>query len=176
MYGGGSGVSIPARLQPTATMIFLHGLGDTGNGWAPAFPLPDVHHVQTILPSADEQPVSMNMGYRMPSWFDIRGLDEDAPDDEMGILNSVQRVDRIVDEQVRNGIPDHRIIVAGFSQGGAVALTYGLHTERKLAGIVGLSTWLPLISKYPTQLSAASKDLEIFMGHGTADQVGFRIH
>lgn len=176
MYGGGSGVSVPARMQPTAAMIFLHGLGDTGNGWAPAFPLQGVDHVQTILPTADEQPVSMNMGYRMPSWFDIRGLDEDAPDDEMGIMSSVQRVDRIVDEQLRNGIPEHRIVVGGFSQGGAVALTYGLRTERKLAGIIALSSWLPLVNKYPMQLSAASKDLEVFMGHGTADQVSFRRH
>lgn len=171
-YGGGSGVSVPARANPpTGTVIFLHGLGDSGHGWAPVFPLQGLQHVQTVLPTADEQPVSLNMGYRMSSWFDLHGLDEDAADDEEGILRSVERVERIVEDQIRMGVPEHRIVVAGFSQGGAVALTYGLRTERRLAGVVGLSSWLPLRSKYPSALSVASKDLDIFMGHGTADQV-----
>lgn len=171
MYGGGAGVSVPAPGRATATLIFLHGLGDTGHGWAPAFPLQGLEYVQTVLPSADENPVTLNGGFRMPSWFDLKGLEEDAIDDEVGILGSVERLNRIVDEQVQNGIPEHRIVVAGFSQGGAVALTYGLRTERKIAGVVGLSTWLPLRGDYPQNLSNASKDLELFMGHGTADQV-----
>lgn len=165
-------MSVPARANPpTGVIIFLHGLGDSGHGWAPAFPLQGLQHVQTVLPTADEQPVSLNMGYRMPSWFDLHGLDEDAADDEEGILRSVDRMERIVEGQIRMGIPEQRIVVAGFSQGGAVALTYGMRTERRLAGVVGLSAWLPLRSKYPTALSVASKDLDIFMGHGTADQV-----
>lgn len=171
-YGGGSGVTVPARESPpTAVMIFFHGLGDSGVNWASAFPLPPAPYVETVLPNADEQPVSINNGFRSPSWFDLRGLDEDADEDEEGILRAVGRVDRIVENQVRLGVPEHRIVVGGFSQGGALALTYGLRTERKIAGIAALSTWLPLRSKYPAACSHASKDLDIFMGHGTADQV-----
>lgn len=171
MYGGGSGVFVPATGRATGAVIFMHGLGDSGHGWAPAFPLQGLDYVHTVLPSADENPVSLNGGFRMPSWFDLKGLDEGAPDDEEGIAACVARVNRVIDEQVSSGIPEHRIVVAGFSQGGAVALTYGLKTERKIAGVVALSTWLPMRSHYPAALSGASKDFEFFMGHGTADQV-----
>lgn len=172
LYGGGSGLTVPSRGPATAAFIFLHGLGDTAAGWAPAFPLPTIDHVQTILPTADEMPVTMNMGYRMPAWFDLRGLDENAEDDEQGILAAVARVDRIVEDCINQGIPERRIVVGGFSQGGAVALTYGVRTERKIGGIVGLSCWLPMLSggRYPRELGTGT-DLEFWMGHGTADAV-----
>lgn len=171
-FGGGNGVTVPSRESPsTAVMIFLHGLGDSGVNWAPTFPLPPTPYMETVLPNADDQPVTINNGFRSPSWFDLRGLDEDADEDEDGIDRAVGRIDRIVENQVRLGVPEHRIVVGGFSQGGALALSYGLRTERKLAGIVALSAWLPLRGKYPAACSHASKDLDIFMGHGTADQV-----
>lgn len=164
-------MEVPARGAPSAALIFMHGLGDSGEGWAPAFPLRGLDHVRTILPSAPVQSVTLNMGYQSPSWFDLEGLGEDAPDDEDGIMESVARVNRIIDHQVAQGIPSERIVVAGFSQGGALALTAGLRSERRLAGIVSLSCWLPMRSKYPTMLSDVTRDTEIFMGHGTADQV-----
>lgn len=164
-------VQIPSTEHATGAIIFLHGLGDSADGWAPAFPLRDLPHVRTVLPSAPSQPVSLNMGFRSPSWFDLKGLDESAPDDEPGIMESVARVDRIIDALITEGIPSNRIVVAGFSQGGAVALTMALQSRRPLAAVVGLSTWLPLRTKYPANLSDACRHMQIFMGHGTADQV-----
>lgn len=171
MFGGGDGIEVPCKGTATAAVIFLHGLGDSGLGWSSAFPLRALDHVKAILPSAPAQAVSLNMGMTMPSWFDLRGLDEDAADDEEGITEAVARVNRIIDNQMREGIPSERIVVAGFSQGGAVALTAGLRSGRKLAGVVALSTWLPMRDKYPGDMVEMSKELEFFMGHGTADQV-----
>lgn len=171
MYGGGSGVSVPARGTASACVIFLHGLGDTGAGWASAFPMPNLEHVQTLLPTADVQSVSLNGGMPMPSWFDLYGLDEHSEEDEKGIESAVARVERIIDGVVAKGIPSHRIIVAGFSQGGAVALTTALRSQRKLAGVVALSTWLPLRQSYPQMLGPQINSIPFFVGHGTADQI-----
>lgn len=171
MYGGGAGVTVPAAGRATAAIIFLHGLGDTGHGWAAAFPLQGMDYVRTVLPTAEERPVTLNGGMRMPGWFDLTGLDESAADDEPGILASMDRVNRIVDEQVASGIPEHRIVIAGFSQGGAIALTFGLRTEKRIAGVIALSAWLPLRRDYPQHLGGRSRDIEFFMGHGTADTV-----
>lgn len=171
MFGGGDGVEVPARGNATAAIIFLHGLGDTAHGWAPAFPLPNIDHVKAILPTAPTQPVTLNAGFRMPSWFDLRGLDENAVDDERGILQAVERVNRAIDYQVEHGIPEERIVVGGFSQGGAVAITAALRLERKIAGFVSLSGWLPLRDQYPAQMTSANQETALFMGHGTIDPV-----
>lgn len=170
-FGGGTGVTVPARGTPSAAIIFMHGLGDTAHGWTAAFPMPGLDHVTVILPTAESQSVTINAGMKCPSWFDLRGLGMDATDDEPGILASVARVNRIIDEQVAAGIPVSRIVVAGFSQGGAVALTLGLRSERGLAGIVGMSTWLPMRAKYPASLHNGAKAAPILMCHGTSDQV-----
>ncbi|CAN8074859.1 unnamed protein product [Agarophyton chilense] len=171
MFGGGDGVEVPAPGKATAALIFFHGLGDTGHGWAPFFPLPQLNHVKTILPTAASIPVTLNGGYPMPSWFDIRGLDENSNDDERGILNALSRLNAIIDHQVEQGIPLERIVVGGFSQGGALALTAALKLERSVAGFVALSAWLPLRSQYPAQMTTANQDTSLFMGHGTADPV-----
>ncbi|PXF46386.1 Acyl-protein thioesterase 1 [Gracilariopsis chorda] len=171
MFGGGDGVEVPSRGKATAAIIFLHGLGDTAYGWAPAFPLPNLDHVKTILPTAPTQAVTLNAGFRMPSWFDLRGLDENAADDEQGILQALSRVNRAIDYQVEQGIPAERIVVGGFSQGGAVAITAALRLERKVAGFVSLSGWLPLRHQYPTQMTTANQETALFMGHGTTDPV-----
>lgn len=171
MFGGGEGTYVPAKNTTTATVIFLHGLGDTGDGWKPAFEPNPFDQIDVILPTAPTTPVTLNMGLRCPSWFDLIGLDEDAHEDKPGISASVARINRIIDDQVTKGIPPERIVVAGFSQGGALALTSALQSERKLAGVIGLSTWLPLRGEYPALLSSGAEETEIFMGHGTADQV-----
>ena len=171
VVGGGQGVTVAAPSKATAAVIFLHGLGDTASGWSPAFPLQGLDHVKTVLPTADRMPVSLNMGMVMPSWFDLHGLDENARDDEEGIMKAVARVNRIIDEQVANGIPSERIIVGGFSQGGAVALTVALCSERKLAGAVVLSGWLPLFSTYPGAFGPYAKAMPMLMCHGESDGV-----
>lgn len=171
MYGGGSGVKVPARRDATGCVIFMHGLGDTGAGWSSAFPVPNLEHVEVVLPSADSIPISLNGGLSMPGWFDLLGLDQTATEDERGIEAAAARVNRIIDEAGERGIPSHRVVVAGFSQGGAVALTTALRSQRKLAGVVALSTWLPLRKSYPQMLGPYAKSTPLFVAHGTADQV-----
>lgn len=133
--------------------------------------MPNLPHVEVLLPTADMQPVSLNGGMPMPSWFDLHGLDENATEDENGIESAVARIERIIDEVVAKGIPSHRVVVAGFSQGGAVALTTALRSRRKLAGVVALSTWLPMRHTYPQTLGPYATSTPIFVAHGTADQV-----
>ncbi|AWP17091.1 putative acyl-protein thioesterase 1-like [Scophthalmus maximus] len=115
-------------------------------------------------------PVSLNMRMSMPSWFDIYGLSPDANEDETGIKRASQNIKALIDQEVRNGIPSHRIILGGFSQGGALSLYTALTTQQKLAGVVALSCWLPLRNSFP-QASAniANKDMYVLQCHGDAD-------
>ncbi|XP_048363591.1 acyl-protein thioesterase 1 isoform X1 [Sphaerodactylus townsendi] len=108
---------VPAAKKATAAVIFLHGLGDTGHGWAEAFAGIRSSHVKYICPHAPVMPVSLNMNMAMPSWFDIIGLSPDAQEDEAGIKQAVENVKSLVEQEVKNGIPSHRIILGGFSQG-----------------------------------------------------------
>lgn len=168
-FGGGSGIAIPA---PSGTadsvVIFLHGLGDTAHGWASAFPLPGLPNCKYILPTAATTPVTLNGGMPMPSWFDLFGLDDTAPDDEAGIKRAAERVLRIVEAEVSNGIPVERIVVGGFSQGGAVALATAYGHDQKFAGVLGMSTWLPnSIGK--GKVSTAMKSSTVLMCHGESD-------
>eukprot|EP00064_Thunnus_orientalis_P008867 superscaffoldBa00001086_g8890 len=115
-------------------------------------------------------PVSLNMRMSMPSWFDIYGLSPDADEDEMGIKRASENIKALIDQEVKNGIPSHRIILGGFSQGGALSLYTALTTQQKLAGVVALSCWLPLRNSFP-QASAmsANKDTHVLQCHGDAD-------
>lgn len=168
-FGGGSGIVVPA---PSGTadsaVIFLHGLGDTAHGWASAFPLPGLPNCKYVLPTAATTPVTLNGGMSMPSWFDLYGLDDTAPDDEAGIKRAAERVLRIVEAEVSNGIPVERIVVGGFSQGGAVALATAYNHDQKFAGVLGMSTWLPN-SVGKGKVSAAMKSSTVLMCHGESD-------
>lgn len=159
--------------QPaSAAVIMLHGLGDQGHGWASiaedfASTLP---HVRFIFPNAPERPITINMGFRMPGWYDIMSLEKlDTKEDEEGLVESGRYVQQLIAEQGEKGIPPERIVIAGFSQGGSVTL-YCLRSDTKMAGFVGMSTYLSLHTKTPV-ISAANKDTPIFMAHGDADQV-----
>uniref|UniRef100_A0A671TV42 Acyl-protein thioesterase 1 n=1 Tax=Sparus aurata TaxID=8175 RepID=A0A671TV42_SPAAU len=140
---------VPAARKATAAVIFLHGLGDTGHGWAEAFAGIRLPHVKYICPHAPTMPVSLNMRMSMPSWFDIYGLSPDANEDEAGIKRASENIKALIDQEVKNGIPSHRIILGGFSQGGALSLYTALTTQQKLAGVVALSCWLPLRNSFP---------------------------
>ncbi|XP_077480033.1 acyl-protein thioesterase 1 isoform X2 [Stigmatopora argus] len=115
-------------------------------------------------------PVTLNMRMSMPSWFDIYGLNPDAQEDEAGIKRASDNIKAMIDQEVKNGIPSHRIILGGFSQGGALSLYTALTTQQKLAGVVALSCWLPLRNAFP-QASAVgvNKDLAVLQCHGDAD-------
>ncbi|KAK1865376.1 hypothetical protein I4F81_007908 [Pyropia yezoensis] len=182
LFGGGSGIIIPPSV-PTATpasLIFLHGLGDSASGWASSFPLPGIEHLRVVLPTAGTAPVSLNGGIAMPSWFDLHGLTPAAADDEAGIAAAVARVERIIDAEVARGTPTHRIVLGGFSQGCAVAITVLLRSDRVLGGGIGLSGWLPMASNYPAALGKAGGrvvgDAGLLMCHGEQDGVVAAAH
>lgn len=161
---------VPAARKATAAVIFLHGLGDTGHGWAEAFAGIRTPHIKYICPHAPIMPVTLNMNMSMPSWFDIIGLSTDAEEDESGIKRASENIKALIDQEVKNGIPSHRIVLGGFSQGGALSLYTALTTQQKLGGVVSLSCWLPLRSSFP-QASAnmANKDIHFLQCHGEAD-------
>ncbi|GAB0490308.1 hypothetical protein MMPV_001540 [Pyropia vietnamensis] len=181
-FGGGTGMVIPpsAPTATPATLIFLHGLGDTASGWASSFPLPGIEHLRVVLPTAGTAPVSLNGGIAMPSWFDLHGLTPSAPDDEVGIAAAVARVERVIDAEVARGTPPHRIVLGGFSQGCALALTVLLRSDRVLGGGIGLSGWLPMASAYPTAMGKAGArvvgDAGLLMCHGEQDAVVAMAH
>ena len=166
-----------ASPNPTAAVIFLHGLGDTSQGWTPVFrPMsPKLPHVRFILPTAPTRPVTLNMGMRMPAWFDIIALSKAGPEDSEGIKATAAYVQTLMDEQIKAGIPADRIIVGGFSQGAAISYYVGLTAPTKPAGIMPLSGWAPLYTELsadpalPAACSAAP--LTIFAGHGTHDSL-----
>lgn len=169
-------LKISPKEAHTATVIFLHGLGDSGHGWLPVAKMlwSSFPNVKWILPHAPIVPVSLNQGMAMPSWFDIRHLDKlDNPehDDEQGMLETVKSVDELIQAEVDSGISEDRIVLGGFSQGGAISLLSALTTKRKLAGVVGLSCWVPLSHKIAQMKSEHAKDIPIFWGHGTNDPV-----
>lgn len=155
----------------SATLIFLHGLGDTGDGWLQMLSEICPSHIKIICPHAPVAPVSLNFGMQMPSWFDIKSLSFDADEDEKGIIASSDRLKGIMAEEVAAGIPIERIVVGGFSQGGAVALHTFLSYAEKMGGCIGLSTFLPLHAKLNETMTAANKDTKCFLAHGNADNV-----
>jgi len=161
----------------TATIIFSHGLGDSGQGWSFLANMlgPRMQHITWIFPNAPVQPVTVNMGMSMPSWYDIMELGSDATEgrseDEKGMLESARSINTIITEQIDAGIDSGRILVGGFSQGGVIGVLTGLTSERKLAGIVALSCYVPLRSKMASMRSDTALKFPVFWGHGTADPV-----
>ncbi|KAF7562725.1 hypothetical protein G7046_g1386 [Stylonectria norvegica] len=170
----------PAASRHTATVIFVHGLGDTGHGWASAVEnwrrRQRLDEVKFILPHAPQIPITCNMGMRMPGWFDIKVLDGTvealrANEDAEGIKLSQQYFHNLIRDEINAGIPADRIVLGGFSQGGAMSIFAGLTCPSKLAGIVGLSSWLLLSNRFKDLVPAenVNKETPIFMGHGAED-------
>ncbi|XP_063615538.1 acyl-protein thioesterase 1-like [Penaeus indicus] len=144
-------VVVNATAKHTATVIFLHGLGDTGHGWASAMAAIGSPHIKFICPTAPVMPVTLNNGFRMPSWFDLKSLDVDGPEDSDGIKKARDGIHQLIEEEVKAGIPHERIMLGGFSQGGALALYSTFTHSRTLAGVIGLSCWLPLREEFPQE-------------------------
>jgi len=138
-------VIIPAAIKQTATILFLHGLGDTGHGWASELAEIKPAYAKLICPTAEEAPVTINAGYEMPSWFDIRSLDKsDGNEDEAGVKKASELITKMINDEVQAGIPANRILLGGFSQGGALSLYTGLTGPNLLAGVLVLSGYLPI--------------------------------
>jgi len=172
----------PATARHTATVIFVHGLGDTGHGWASAVEnwrrRQRLDEVKFILPHAPKIPITCNWGMRMPGWFDIHTIDGNAEslrrnEDEAGIVVSQAYLHELIQKEIEAGIPADRIVLGGFSQGGAMSIFAGLTSKVKLAGIVALSSWLLLSLRFLELVPTPqfNKETPIFMGHGDSDQV-----
>jgi phospholipase/carboxylesterase len=160
--------------HPTATILILHGLGADGNDFVPIaeeLELDQLGPVRFIFPHAPVMPVTINNGYRMRAWYDILGFAEESAQDEAGLRRSQALVEALIAREKQRGIPAERIVLAGFSQGCAMALLTGLRHPERLAGIAGLSGYLPLAEKTAAERSPASLRTPIFLAHGTHDEV-----
>ncbi len=158
----------------TACVIWLHGLGADGNdfsGIVEQLQLPQHTGIRFIFPHAPVRPVTLNNGFAMRAWYDIYSLGESFREDRAGIETSEQAIRLLIQQQQEAGIPSTRIIVAGFSQGGAMALHTGLRFPQPLAGIMGLSTYLPLYKHLADESRPENKHTPIFLAHGELDQV-----
>lgn len=158
--------------NPDAAVIWLHGLGASGHDFEPVVPelgLPRDAAIRFIFPHAPVMPVTINGGMRMPAWYDIKAMDIDRIVDTEQLGESSSAVARLVDQQIEQGISSDRIIIAGFSQGGAVAYELGLSYPRRLAGIIGLSTYFATAET--VKLSDANRDTPINIYHGTFDPI-----
>jgi len=165
-------IEITTGESPGLAVIWLHGLGADGRDFEPIVPeLRLRSSVRFVFPHAPVRPVTINGGMRMRAWYDIRGFNGQASEDVAGIRASAAAVTELIDREVARGMSAHRIVLAGFSQGGAVALHTALREPRALAGVLALSTYLPLAPTLAQERSAANAATPIFMAHGTADSV-----
>jgi phospholipase/carboxylesterase len=157
---------------PRFSVIWLHGLGADGHDFEPIVEeLGLTGGYRFLFPHAPVRPITINAGMRMRAWFDIAALDRRAAEDEAGIRASAAAVESLIDAEIARGIPAQAIVVAGFSQGGALALHVALREPRPLAGVIALSCFLPLARALPREKQAANAHLPIFMAHGVADPV-----
>jgi len=161
-------VVVSASAKHTASFIFLHGLGDTGHGWATSIAAIRPPHVKVICPSAGKMPVTLNSGFESPSWFDLLTLDANGPEDESGIKKAAELVKGLIEEEIKSGIPAERIMIGGFSQGGALALYVALTCGKPLGGVVALSCWLPL---HKQLVSRQPISIPCFQAHGDCDPI-----
>jgi phospholipase/carboxylesterase len=160
--------------NPRYSILWLHGLGADGNDFAPIVPElvdPAWPPLRFVFPHAPVRPVTINNGMSMRAWYDIAAFDLNARQDEAGMRASIGEVETLIAREHSRGVPSERIVLAGFSQGGAIALAAGLRHPEKLAGIIALSTYLPLHAALAGERSAANATTPIFWGHGIADPV-----
>lgn len=159
--------------QPTHLAIWLHGLGASGDDFLPL--LPQFHHaglaLRFILPDAPSQAVTINAGMRMPAWYDILSLDRhnNAPQDETGIVKSIQAIHHIIDHHTHPGLGSEKVFLMGFSQGGAIATLAALTYPKPLAGLIGLSTYIPSLKQ--VQGTQSAHPCPVFMAHGAWDPI-----
>ena len=158
--------------NPTAAVIWLHGLGADGNDFAAIVPELDLSGcapIRFVFPNAPRIPVTINGGYVMPAWYDILGTETQRREDAAGIHKSALAIEALIQREVERGVKAEQIVLAGFSQGCAMVLHTGLRYPAKLAGIMALSGYLPLADSLATERSAVNQQTPIFMAHGNAD-------
>ena len=164
-------IEIETGAKPDAAVIWLHGLGADGHDFEPIVPelrLPERLALRFVFPNAPIRPVTLNQGMRMRAWYDILQLGGGREDDS-GIRASQTAVEDLIAREGARGIVPRRVVLAGFSQGGAIVLQTALRHPERLAGVLALSTYLPLASTLAAERTPANQDLPIFMAHGTQD-------
>lgn len=167
-------VEIETSANPTHSVVWLHGLGADGNDFAPIVPelaAPNWPALRFVFPHAPVRPVTVNGGMPMRAWYDIVGVDLVSRQDETGMRASIASVETLIARENERGVPTSRILLAGFSQGGAIALAAGLRHADRLAGIIALSTYLPMQGSFSEERTAANAVAPIFWGHGTGDPI-----
>ena len=160
------------RPKPAWTVLWLHGLGADGHDFAPIVPellRPDWPGIRFVFPHAPVRPVTINNGMPMRAWYDIRNLSIDQRADEEGLRASMREVDALIARERDRGVPASRLLLVGFSQGGALALASGLRRESAVAGIACLSGYLPMADRTEAELTPAGRTTPVFLGHGRQD-------
>jgi phospholipase/carboxylesterase len=163
-------IELETAPNPAGAVIWLHGLGANGHDFEPIVPelgLPEGAAVRFIFPHAPELPVTINGGMRMPAWYDIRAMDIDRVVDTEQLMASARAVGKLIDREIERGVPADKVIIAGFSQGGAVAYELGLTYPQRLAGVLALSTYFATADTI--KLAEANNDVPINIYHGTFD-------
>ena len=169
-------VEVNTGADPRNAVIWLHGLGADGHDFEPLVPMLGMDRLDTarfatrfIFPHAPVRPVTLNGGMAMRAWYDIRGMDVARDQDGAGIAHSAGLVSRLIRRETERGVPESRIVLAGFSQGGAIAAHVGLRHPRQLAGLLILSAYLLYPDRLAAELNPANAATEVFVGHGTLD-------
>lgn len=167
-------IEIETAPHPTAAVIWLHGLGADGNDFVPIaheLDLTGCPAIRFVFPHAPTMPVTINNGYVMRAWYDILGMDLVHREDEAGLRRSQMLVESLIAREKARGIPAGRIVLAGFSQGCAMTLQTGLRHPEKLAGLLGLSGYLPIHATLAAERHPANHDTPIFLAHGKSDPI-----
>ena len=166
-------VEVETAPAPRATIIWMHGLGADGHDFAgiERQVTPPGAAVRFVFPHAPMMPVTINNGYVMRAWYDVYGVGGERREDEAGVRASQQRIEALIAREKSRGVPARAIVLAGFSQGGAMALHTGLRHPERLAGVMALSCFLPVAGALAGEASSANRDVPIFMAHGTADDL-----
>lgn len=162
------------RAKPAWSILWLHGLGADGHDFAPIVPelvRPDWPGIRFVFPHAPVRPVTINGGVPMRAWYDISSQSIEQRADEAGVRESIAEVDSLIARERDRGVPPARVILVGFSQGGAIALAAGLRREAAVAGIASLSAYLPLAAQTAAELTPAGRSTPVFLGHGSQDGV-----
>src|SRR5260221_652042 len=168
-------VEVEPRSAAGASVVLLHGLGADGHDFeslVPELRLPASTAVRWVFPHAPVRPVTINGGARLRAWYDITGFDHRALQDEAGIRESAETVQALVERERERGIASERIVLAGFSQGGAIAPSPGLRQPARLAALLALSTYVPLADHLAAEAHPANAAVPILMAHGTHDPIG----
>jgi phospholipase/carboxylesterase len=168
-------IEIETAPNPVFSVIWMHGLGADGSDFVPVVPqlrLPPELAIRFIFPHAPAMPVTCNNGYVMPAWYDIVSLDRNVRSvDEAGLRGSREAIRRLIGRENQRGVPTERIVLAGFSQGGAIAYTVAFTHPERLAGVLALSAYIPSLSLIETEFSEANRSTAVFAAHGTEDEV-----